>query len=110
MRDEPSSQSDLAIIWLILGGLALAFVLVYTWPHNVSRPVSNRVKSASNLRQIGLAIMQYSNDNAGVFPDSFKTLLITQDITSPVFISPASNDTPAEGPTAQAQAAPLIPG
>jgi type II secretory pathway pseudopilin PulG len=35
---------------------------------NRARETANRVKCASNLRQIGLSIMQYSNDSKGPFP------------------------------------------
>ena len=61
------------------------------------RDVSNRVKSQSNLRQIGQAILMYSNENAGAYPPNFAMLLLTEDITSEVFSSPASNDTKAGG-------------
>src|SRR5829696_8390401 len=33
-----------------------------------SRETANRVKCASNLRQIGQAILLYSNDNRGAYP------------------------------------------
>src|SRR5687767_418779 len=33
-----------------------------------AREQANRVKCASNLRQIGLAMMMYSNENKGSFP------------------------------------------
>src|SRR5262245_39869710 len=33
-----------------------------------SRETANRVKCASNLRQIGMAIAGYANENRGLFP------------------------------------------
>ena len=53
-----------------------------------SRPVANQVKCASNLRQIGQAILLYSQDHDGQYPDDFATLLLTEDITSEVFVCP----------------------
>jgi len=35
---------------------------------NRARETANRVKCASNLRQIGQAILLYSNDNNGPYP------------------------------------------
>lgn len=55
---------------------------------NQSRMVANRVKSASNLRQIGLAMQLYANENKGKFPTTMGELLLTQDITIDVFVSP----------------------
>ena len=65
---------------------------------------SNRVKCASNLRQIGQAILLYSNDNNGSYPPTLDVLLTTEDITPEVFNCPSTKDTPAPGTTAQQQA------
>ncbi|MEA2708784.1 MAG: hypothetical protein QOF78_1385 [Phycisphaerales bacterium] len=69
-----------------------------------ARETANRVKCNSNMRQIGLALLLYGNDNRGVYPPDFPPLLLTQDITSEVFVCPSSNDTKAPGATAQEQA------
>jgi prepilin-type processing-associated H-X9-DG protein len=53
-----------------------------------SRMVANRVKSASNLRQIGLGLVLYANENKGKYPADFGEVLLTQDITAAVFINP----------------------
>src|SRR4051812_47411800 len=37
-------------------------------PLEVAREAGNRVKCATNLRQIGLAIQMYANENKGAFP------------------------------------------
>jgi prepilin-type processing-associated H-X9-DG protein len=65
---------------------------------------SYRTKSAANLRSIGQAILIYTLDNQGVYPDSFSTLLANEneDFFSGIFVSPYSNDTPAQGATTQA--------
>ena len=88
--------------------LALAFAAVGVFALTMNlmdsgrpRPVANRVKCASNLRQIGQAILLYSNDNSGQYPPDLGTLLLTEEITSEVFTCPSSNDTRAIGATTQ---------
>jgi prepilin-type processing-associated H-X9-DG protein len=58
---------------------------------NRAREAANRVKAASNLRQIGLASVLYANENKGAAPPDLGTLLKTQDLTVDVFTSPSSN-------------------
>lgn len=55
---------------------------------NRARETANRVKSASNLRQIGIACMLYANDNNGKLPVDLSTILQTQDLIAEVFINP----------------------
>jgi prepilin-type processing-associated H-X9-DG protein len=55
------------------------------------RGAANVVKSANNMRQIGLAITLYAGDNKGKYPPDLGTLVKTEDIAAQVFISP-SND------------------
>ena len=96
---------------VILLGLLLALILLPIG-QSPSAPAP-RVKSASNLRQIGQAILLYTNDNDGAYPDSFQTILLNENITyitSAVFVSPLSSDTPAQGPTPQAIADQLAVG
>jgi hypothetical protein len=60
--------------------LAVAVVLVllfsgYTLAQfDRAREVADRVKCASNLRQIGMALLLYSNDNRGAFPRTLADL------------------------------------
>ncbi len=90
----------MVIIVLIVFGLLIAFLLL---PSVQSHGYSNRVHSASNLRQIGQAIRLYSNDTHGQYPDTLFTLLQTEDITPQVFISPSDSiNTEAQGATTQA--------
>ncbi len=58
---------------------------------------ANRVKCASNLRQIGKAIQLYANDNGGRYPDSLPVLLVTVDLSAHPLVCPASDDEPATG-------------
>jgi prepilin-type processing-associated H-X9-DG protein len=69
-----------------------------------------RLRCASNLRQIGQGIAMYANENKGAFPDDLATVLLTQDITSEVFVCPNTNDTFAEGPTTRVVATNLTAG
>jgi prepilin-type processing-associated H-X9-DG protein len=64
------------------------------------------------MKQIGLAIAMYSNNEKGqAFPPDLKTLFDTQDLTAAVFVCPSSNDTPAPGTTKSAiEASLLAPG
>ena len=59
---------------------------------NRAREQANRVKSASNLRQIGIAAMMYSNDNNGKLPDSLGVMATKYDLTPQVFSNPRSNN------------------
>lgn len=55
---------------------------------NRAREAANRIKSASNLRQIGLGAMMYANENRGRMPDDLATILKNEDIGADVFVSP----------------------
>ncbi len=60
-----------------------------------SRETANRVKCASNLRQIGQACLMYANEHKGKYPPDIAELVKTQDIGPEVFICPG---TPEELP------------
>jgi len=53
-----------------------------------ARMSANRVKSASNMRMIGQAMLLYANENKGKYPREMGELLLTQDITVEVFVNP----------------------
>jgi prepilin-type processing-associated H-X9-DG protein len=70
-----------------VGGAALgAAVLLPSL--NRARETANRVKCASNMRQIGQAVLLYANENKGAYPPDLGTLLRTQDLTWEVFVCP----------------------
>ncbi|HEV2296155.1 MAG TPA: DUF4190 domain-containing protein [Tepidisphaeraceae bacterium] len=108
-RDPAVTGKGMAIAGLVLGvvnllGWAAYFALIAAilFPSlGRSRETANRVKCASNMRQIGLAVMLYSNEHAGAYPDTIEKLLLTQDITGEVFVCPSTNHTKATGNTAQ---------
>jgi prepilin-type processing-associated H-X9-DG protein len=55
---------------------------------NRSRETANRVKCASNMRQIGQAILLHSNENRGNYPMTLGDCL-KQEITLEVFVCPS---------------------
>jgi prepilin-type processing-associated H-X9-DG protein len=55
---------------------------------NRARETANRVKCASNERQIGQALLLYANDHQGKYPDEMGTLVKAEEITPEVFLCP----------------------
>jgi prepilin-type processing-associated H-X9-DG protein len=72
----------------IMAAQQALFVAISTPSLARSRVVANRVKDASNLRQIGLAMQLYANENKGKYPKSMGELFLTQDITIDAFVNP----------------------
>jgi prepilin-type processing-associated H-X9-DG protein len=104
--DPTSGEKRSAFFAWRIGLAVMAAVLVVIavmLPHmNRTYVEDPRVRCESSLRMIGQAILLYTNDSKGVYPNTFGDLLLTQDITSDVFVCLSSNDTPATGPTTQA--------
>jgi hypothetical protein len=117
-KDPAVTGKGLAIAGLVLGilnvllwGAYFGFILAIMVPSmGMARGAANRVKCASNLRQIGQAIMLYGNENGGAYPDTFEQLILTQDVTADVFVCPESNDTKATGVDTQAIAKDMATG
>jgi predicted Zn finger-like uncharacterized protein/prepilin-type processing-associated H-X9-DG protein len=92
-----------AITGIVVGSIAVllipCLISILLPALNRAREQANRVKCASNLRQIGLACIIYANGQRdGAFPDSFQTLLKSGASLSPdVFVCPSSNDSPPTG-------------
>jgi prepilin-type processing-associated H-X9-DG protein len=55
-----------------------------------ARESANRVKSISNLRQIGIGCLMYANDNRGSNPPDLGAIIKSEYVTPDVFISPLS--------------------
>jgi len=66
------------------------------------RPAANRIKSAFNLKQIGMEMEMYANAHNHEYPESLVAILAIGDLTPETFVSPLGNDTPATGPATQA--------
>ena len=66
---------------------------------NRARAAANKVKSASNLRQIGQAMRQAAIDDtrSGRFPADLETLYLNSDLTPQLFVSPRSSTPPPPG-------------
>src|SRR5688572_15593459 len=82
------SAMALVLLMFVAGTAAVGIVHQATWLARSPRPVytrsahaANRIKCASNLRQIGFALSMYANDHGGKFPDDLPTLLLHADIT-----------------------------
>src|SRR5438093_2472338 len=90
---RPIRRADLAVsVVLIL--LSAGYTLAQ---FARAQETANRVKCASNERQIGQAMLLYANDNRGKYAPDLGTLLMTQDITIDVFVCPSSsNEVPAD--------------
>ena len=101
-RNQPARQYPRFkfFVKLALLLLLLAYLLLPTL--NRPHPSTNREIPASNLREIGQAILLYTNGHQVAYPDSFRTILLNEDITSAVFVSPSRTETPANGPTTRA--------
>ncbi len=102
-----------AVAGLLLGGVA-TLVMLASYGRIIQRLARSgstdppaRLTCQSHLRVIGLAMELYGNENHGLYPPRFEDLLLTQEITSEVFICPATTDTKAPGQTPEAQAANL---
>lgn len=57
---------------------------------NRARETANRVKCASNERQIGQGILLYCNEHKGNYPPDLGTLLKVEDLGPEVFICPSA--------------------
>lgn len=103
-----------AIIFPIVGTAASNAVLQLTWllavdPPGIvnqyggrSREAANRIKCASNLREIGQAALQYAEINGGALPDSMELLFQNGTLENRLlecessgFVAPSENESPA---------------
>lgn len=73
-----------------IGGVALG-VSVALPSINRARETANRVKCASNMKQIGSAILLYANEHKMHYPPDLGTLVITEEIADDAFVCPDSN-------------------
>jgi len=106
-----------AVFGISIGGIGIFIVIlsvlgVSPIPSNGygHRETRNRVKCSANLKQIGLAMQLYANENKGLYPPRPEDLILTQDITSDEFICPSTSDTASLCSTPQQQAANLSTG
>jgi Domain of unknown function (DUF4190) len=89
-KDPRIGHMGLAIAGIVLGCLCTLTIL----PEEVNigwqfHHTADRVKCASNLRQIGEAFLNYSNANWGPYPPDLGTLVKTQGISVDDFLCPS---------------------
>jgi hypothetical protein len=84
---------------LVFAGLLLGGFLIYQHLRRCLSGRSPRVSCAFNLRQIGLAMQLYANENHSAYSPNFELLITTQGLGIEVFACPSSGDTKATGNT-----------
>ena len=109
-RGDLRRLAPLGIVLLVLVPTLGVSAIVLSTRSRVGCTLPNRMTCASNLRQIGQGIQMYANDNHGQFPPDLATVLLTQELTSEVFVCYRTSDTRATGPTTRAVAANLEAG
>jgi len=118
-KDPRVGGRGLAIAGLVLGCVSIVVSLIVV-PLQISillpalnraREQANRVKCASNMRQLGLALELYANSNGGNFPDKLEDVLQADHSLLPaVFVCPSDDKTPSTGTSQQSIAADIAGG
>lgn len=77
--------------WIVGLGVVIGLFFTLMVP-TMCRPreSANRIKCASNLRQIGIAATMFANAHDGVMPANWQELVSGGDITADVFLCPSS--------------------
>jgi uncharacterized DUF497 family protein len=83
---------------LIIIGVLLVPLVIFASLH-WTESVYDKSACKTNLEQIGRAVALYADENHGVYPDSFQTILRHEPISSSAFICPRTMTSPATGPT-----------
>src|SRR5579885_1333836 len=90
---------------LVVIGIIALLISILLPSLNRARETANRVKCASNLRQIGQAILLYANENKGSYPRTYYSSLTSPGSatwgSNPYSTTPVSPPDPfVNGPTA----------
>lgn len=91
---QKSKRKKRRIFVWAFGTIVIGVMGVAVFLPSLCRPreTANRVKCASNLRQIGQAILIYANAHGGQYPPSLATLAESTDVAPEMMICPSSND------------------
>jgi prepilin-type processing-associated H-X9-DG protein len=96
-KRKGSGRKVFVIVAIALTVLLLIAILLPSL--NERHGTSNLEECASNMHQIGLAIILYQNDHNQNYPNSLAELLMEEQIAPAVFVCPSSNDTASTCPT-----------
>ena len=98
-KDGQRGGRGLAIAGLVLGLLSTVLSISVLLPALTrARGLAKNVVSATYERQISIALSTYCITNRGMYPPDLATLAKTQNLSTTIFVNPASNDTPASTP------------
>jgi prepilin-type processing-associated H-X9-DG protein len=103
-REERAKRSVMGRVALYAGaGVIVVFLLEALLLPSLcrAREPANRIKCASNERQIGAAILLYAQEHGGRFPDRLEEVLLAGEVPAEGFVCPSSNDEKAPGATVQ---------
>jgi len=99
----PAKRRRFPIISILTAcGIIAIFVSVMLSNMCRSTEAANRVRCASNMRQIGLAAIMWASMHGGQFPPDIDAIFEHGDLSPEVFVCPTTSDTPPAGPTTQA--------
>jgi prepilin-type N-terminal cleavage/methylation domain-containing protein/prepilin-type processing-associated H-X9-DG protein len=79
-RSQRKAGFTLVELLVVIGIIALLISILLP-SLNRARETANRVKCASNLKQIGLAILLYSNENKGAYPRTKASTPVASGVT-----------------------------